>query len=87
MDELGRLPLDRGNNFGMAMAGCDYGYASIEVKEGIAVDVLNHSAQAAFRDQRITPRVRWRDVAMIEVNDALGLWTGQGSDQPRQLFL
>lgn len=87
MDKLGRLPLDRGNNFGMAMAGCDHGYARIEVKKRVAVDVLNHGAQAASRNQRITPRIGWRNVALIQVNDALGLWPGQWSDQPGQFFV
>ena len=87
MDELGRLPLHRGNDFGMAMAGGNYGYTRIEVKKGVAVNILNHSSQATSCNERITSRVGWRDVAMIQFDDALGIRPGQRRNQSWQLCI
>jgi hypothetical protein len=84
MNELGCLPLDGGDNFGMAMTSCHHGYAGREVKEGIAVDVLNQSAEAASRNQGITPCVGWRDVPPIPFDRPFGVGPGQRSDQARQ---
>ena len=85
MNELGRLSLDRGDHLGMAVTGCHHGYSRIEVKKGIAVDILNQSAQAAPCNERITARVGWRDMPPILFDHPFSIGPGQRSDQVRQL--
>ena len=87
MHELGCLPLDGGNDFGMAVTGGHHGYARSEVKEGVTVGIFDQSAQAVPCNQRITPRVGWRDMPLIQFDHALGIGPGQRSDQARQFCM
>lgn len=84
MNEFGCLLLNRSDYLRMAVTGSHYGYARIEIKEGITVGIFNHSTQAASRHERIASRVRRRDVLPIQFDHSLGLGPGQRSDQARQ---
>ena len=84
MNQLGRLPLDSGNNFGMTVAGCHHGYPRSEVKERIAIHILNQGAQAASGYQRVTSRIGWRNVPSVQFDHPPGMGSGQWSDYARQ---
>lgn len=84
MHEFGCLPLNCGNDFGMAVTGCHYGDARGEIEEGITIGIFNQSAQAAPRNQGVTPRIGWRDVPPIQFDHPLGIGPRQRSNQARQ---
>ena len=81
MNELGCLPLNGGDHLRMAVAGGHYGYARIEVKEGVTVGIFNQGAQAALCNQRIASRIGRRDVSVILFDHSLRVGTGKGSDK------
>ena len=82
MNEIGGLPLDGGNYFGMTVP-CGYdGYARGEIKKGIAVHVFHEGAPATPRNEGITSRIRRRDVASIQFHDASGIGPGDRCDLP-----
>ena len=85
VDQFGGLLLNRGDNFGMAMAGGANRNACGEIEEHVAVDVFDHGAAAALGDQRVIARVGRRHEFRVGFEHALGVRTGQLGDELGQL--
>ena len=86
VDQVGGLLLDRGDDARVAMSGGDDGDARREIEEGVAVDIFDHGAVAAFRDQRVIARVRRREHGGVALNDFLGFRAWQLGDELRQFY-
>ena len=87
MDEFGGLLLNGGDDFRMAVAGGDDGDAGGKVEELIAVDIFDAQATPALRDHGIGARVAGRDEAVVGLDDAAGLGTGERRLQLRAVLL
>src|SRR5580700_10019755 len=85
VNQLAGLLLDGGYDFGMAMAGSDYGDACGEIEEDVAVNIFDCGAAADFRDERVVARVGRRDYVMVALDEFLGFGAGQFGDEVRQL--
>ena len=72
-----RLLLNRGDDFGMAMAGRGHGDAGGKIEELVAIHIFDHNAASALGNQRIRARVGRRNIFFIACENALGIGAGK----------
>ena len=87
VDEAGRLPLDRFDHPGMAVAGRHHRDSGVEIEKAVAVHVLDNGAFRALRHQRIAARVGRGNGAGVAVDDGARAGAGQRGGHPRKIQL
>ena len=86
MDQLADLLLDRGDDLGMAMASRANGDAGVTVEKDVSVRVGDPNAACRVGNKFvIRPRIAWRDVKCVSVDDFSGFWSRQFCFNDRSL--
>src|SRR5262249_13342059 len=82
VDQAGRLLLNRGDDFWMAVPGCDNSDSGRKIKKTVPVRIFYYGGLGSLRHQRVGAGVSRRHNSLITLDNRCSFGPWKGGDDP-----